>query len=86
MNRTWQVQEAKAKFSELLESALKDGPQIITKRGVETAVLVPINQWRGIEKNNPKNIKDWLLAPEPRTETLVPPVQPLRRRPPPTFN
>jgi hypothetical protein len=35
--RSWQVQEAKARFSEFLEASLKDGPQVVTRRGVETA-------------------------------------------------
>ncbi len=44
MTRTWQVQDAKARFSELLETSLAEGPQVVTKRGVEAAVLVPIEQ------------------------------------------
>ncbi|OHC73923.1 MAG: prevent-host-death protein [Rhodospirillales bacterium RIFCSPLOWO2_12_FULL_58_28] len=36
----WQVQEAKARFSELLRHAAKDGPQAITIRGQTTAVVV----------------------------------------------
>ena len=43
---TWPVQDAKAKFSELLEVAETSGPQTITRRGVEKAVIVPIEQWR----------------------------------------
>jgi prevent-host-death family protein len=38
----WQVQDAKARFSELLDETLEKGPQVVTKRGVETAVLVSI--------------------------------------------
>ena len=41
MAKAWQVQEAKARFSEFLETSLTEGPQVVTKRGVETAVLVP---------------------------------------------
>lgn len=40
MTGTWQVQEAKARFSEFLSASLTDGPQVVTRRGVETAVLV----------------------------------------------
>ncbi|MFO1353333.1 MAG: type II toxin-antitoxin system Phd/YefM family antitoxin [Acinetobacter sp.] len=36
---TWSVQDAKAKFSELLECCTLEGTQLITKRGVHTAVL-----------------------------------------------
>ncbi|MXY77533.1 MAG: type II toxin-antitoxin system Phd/YefM family antitoxin [Acidimicrobiia bacterium] len=73
MQRTWQMREAKARFGELLRKSLAEGPQIVTYRGVETAVVVPIEQWRRMERSKRRNIKDWLLAPEARTETLVPP-------------
>ena len=39
--RKWPVQDAKARFSEFLEASLTEGPQIVTRRGVEEAVLVP---------------------------------------------
>ena len=87
MSNTWQVQEAKARFSEMLETTITDGPQIVTKRGVEAAVMVPIDQWRKLEQSTKPTLKDLLLAPEARTESLTPP----RRRdytlrPPPTFS
>lgn len=37
--------DAKARFSEFLEATIKNGPQIVTGRGIETAVLVPIEEW-----------------------------------------
>ncbi len=77
---SWQVQDAKARFSELLETSLAEGPQIVTKRGVETAVLVPIEQWRRLVRMTKPDLKDLLLAPEPRTETLAPPRREYRRR------
>ena len=86
MTGTWQVQEAKARFSELLETSLAEGPQIVTKRGVEAAVLVPIEQWRRMERLTRPTIKDWLLAPGARTEALTPPRRDFRRRPPPSFD
>ena len=86
MSKVWQVQEAKARFSELLETSLAEGPQIVTKRGVETAVLVPIDQWRRLERMTRPNLKELLLAPEPRTESLTPPRRPLRRRAAPQFD
>ena len=48
MSKAWQVQEAKARFSEFLEASVREGPQIVTKRGVEAAVLLSIEQWRGL--------------------------------------
>jgi antitoxin Phd len=40
MVREWQLQEAKNKLSEVVEEALRQGPQIITKRGKQTAVVL----------------------------------------------
>jgi antitoxin Phd len=77
----WQVQDAKARFSELLETCLEQGPQVVTKRGVDTAVLVPIDQWRRMQAARP-TLKQLLLAPEPRFELPIPPRGRLRRRPP----
>ena len=45
MGKTWTVAEAKAKFSEVLEKAEKEGPQRITRRGEETAVVVSKKEW-----------------------------------------
>jgi antitoxin Phd len=49
--KSWPVQDAKARFSELLERCLREGPQLVTKRGAETAVLVPMDQWRRIQQS-----------------------------------
>jgi antitoxin Phd len=77
---SWQVQDAKARFSELLDATVKKGPQIVTRRGVETAVLVPISEWNRLQKATRPNLKDLLLAPETRFENLIPQRHPLRRR------
>jgi antitoxin Phd len=69
---SWPVQEAKARFSELLEKSIKEGPQIVTKRGVETAVLVPIDEWRSLQQRARPTLKELLLAPEPRFEMDIP--------------
>ncbi|MBW7947287.1 MAG: type II toxin-antitoxin system Phd/YefM family antitoxin, partial [Sphingomonadaceae bacterium] len=44
--KVWPVQDAKARFSEMLETCVAEGPQLVTKRGEEAAVLVPAAQWR----------------------------------------
>ena len=86
MDNVWQVQDAKARFSELLATSIAQGPQIVTKRGVETAVLVPIEHWRRLERLTRPNLKELLLAPAPRTETLTPPRRQLPRRAVPQFD
>lgn len=46
MGHSWQLQEAKNKLSEVVEKALTDGPQVITKRGVETAIVLSYAEYR----------------------------------------
>ncbi len=46
MIRVWQLQEAKNKFSKVVEEALKSGPQLITKRGVEVVILLSYAEYR----------------------------------------
>ena len=82
MSKQWPVQDAKARFSELLDTALAEGPQVVTKRGVETAVLVPIGQWRRIEGLARPSLKDLLLSTAARTDALTPPRGRRRRRNP----
>ena len=46
MIKTWQLQEAKNKFSRVVEDAVNSGPQIITKRGVEVAIVLSVAEYR----------------------------------------
>jgi len=66
--KVWPVQDAKARFSELLDTCLREGPQIVTKRGAETAVLVPVDDWRRLQRSARPTLKELLLADEPRAE------------------
>ena len=43
--KMWSVRDAKARFGELLEACLHEGPQIVTKRGSEVAILAPMAEW-----------------------------------------
>jgi antitoxin Phd len=74
----WAVFDAKARFSEFLETALKDGPQVLTRRGVETAVLVPIEEWRRLNGSARADIKQILLDPKGPHDLLIPPRRRLR--------
>jgi prevent-host-death family protein len=46
--KTWQLQDAKARFSDVVDSAINEGPQLITRRGVEKAVIVSMEEWQRI--------------------------------------
>ena len=69
---SWQLQRAKARFSEFLDAALKKGPQVVTRRGVEEAVLVPMAEWRRLQRERRPNIHELLLGDGPRFEDIVP--------------
>lgn len=70
--RAWPVQDAKARFSELLETCLREGPQVVTKRGVEAAVLVPAADWQRLNRAARPTLKELLLADDARGELAVP--------------
>src|SRR3546814_9079054 len=54
-------------------ACLSDGPQMVTKRGAEAAVLVPAAEWRRLHAAAKPSLKELLLADTARTECLVPP-------------
>jgi prevent-host-death family protein len=58
MARVWQLQEAKNKFSEVVDEAIKQGPQIITKRGVETVIVLSYAEYRKVMLNQ-KRLSDF---------------------------
>jgi prevent-host-death family protein len=80
--KTWPVQDAKARFSELLETCLREGPQLVTRRGEQAAVLVPAAQWRAIADAGKPTLKDLLLADAGRFDLQIPPRGKKRRRSP----
>ena len=51
-NNVWQLQEAKNRFSELVEKAQKNGPQIVTKHGRKTVVVMSFDEY--IKASKPK--------------------------------
>lgn len=80
--QSWPVQDAKARFSEFLERCLAEGPQMVTKRGAEAAVLVPADEWRRLRASAQPSLKQLLLSSQGQTETLAPARGQARRRTP----
>lgn len=77
----WPVQDAKARFSELLRASLSDGPQMVTLRGQDAAVLVPVEEWRRLQKTARPSLKDILLGDGPRFDLELPDRHRFRARP-----
>ena len=50
--KAWQLQEAKAKFSEVVEAALQDGPQAVTRRGEQAVVIVSYEAFVALTQAN----------------------------------
>jgi len=78
--QTWPVQDAKARFSEFLDTCLAEGPQMVTKRGA--AVLVPVDEWRRLQAAARPTLKQLLLADAARAELVIPARGSARRRMP----
>ena len=53
MIQQWQLQDAKNRFSEVVDNAMQQGPQVITKQGKEVAVVISIEEYRKMQQ--PKN-------------------------------
>jgi prevent-host-death family protein len=83
--RVWPVQDAKARFSELLDSCMKNGPQVVTKRGIDAAVLVPLHEWKRLQNMAKPGLKELLLDASAKGDLVLPSRGGMRRRSSPTL-
>jgi len=86
LDKTWRVQDAKARFSELLEASVKYGPQMVTKHGAEAAVVISVAEWRRLQATARPSLKALLLSDEARGELNIPPRGQLHSRQPVDFD
>jgi prevent-host-death family protein len=77
---TWPVQDAKARFSEFLDACLVEGPQMVTRRGAEAAVLVPVQEWRRLQSAARPSLKQLLFSDQARSDLVLPARGGARRR------
>ncbi|OYY95606.1 MAG: prevent-host-death protein [Hydrogenophilales bacterium 28-61-23] len=78
--QTWPVQDAKARFSEFLAACIAEGPQMVTKRGAEAAVLIPVEDWRRLQASARPSLKQLLLSDAGRGDLVLPARGQARRR------
>ncbi len=78
----WPVQDAKARFSEFLDACLAQGPQMVTRRGAEAAVLIPVAEWRRLQAAARPSLKELLLSDAARIDLALPRRGRARRRKP----
>ena len=67
--RTWELQEAKSRFSEVVDLTLTEGPQLVTRQGAEAVVVLAAEDYHRLVGEAP-NLIDHLLK-APRGETLI---------------
>ena len=69
---TWPLQDAKARLSEVIKTAHENGPQIITQRGVKSAVVVPFEEWERTQHQQKPSLLE-VLRSSPEGDLPVPP-------------
>lgn len=60
---TWQLQEAKSRFSEVVDLTLAEGPQLVTRRGQEAVVILAARDYRRLSGETPSLRATLLNAP-----------------------
>ena len=69
---TWQVQEAKQRFSELVRRAAEDGPQIVARHGKDVAVVLGVDDFARLQREANVRFVDFLRSmPEIPDELLA---------------
>jgi antitoxin Phd len=68
MNTIWQIQDAKNKLSEVIDRALKQGPQLITRRGEKTVVILAYSEYEKMRNSQGKLSEFFHKSPLAGTE------------------
>ena len=63
MNHVWQLQEAKSKFSQVIDLAIDEGPQIVTRHGAEIAVIISFRTFQNFTKPNTSLVEFFRQSP-----------------------
>jgi antitoxin Phd len=71
---------------ELIDDTLEKGPQVVTRRGIDIAVVVSIDEWRKLKDENRLTWKDVLLGEDPRFELPLPKSGTVKSRKPAVFD
>jgi prevent-host-death family protein len=75
---TWQLQEAKSRFSEVVDLSLRDGPQMVTRRGQEAVVILSAVEYRRMSGSTPSLLTTLLNAPRGEPLELTRSSEPMR--------
>ena len=67
MKNTWQLQKAKAELSRLIDKSIKDGPQVVTRHGEPSAVVLSVAEYERLKRKAP-DFKEFLRSAPPLHE------------------
>jgi antitoxin Phd len=70
MLSTWQLQDAKNRFSEVVNRAITDGPQEISRHGKKTAVVISMREYQRFKKGSLGSITDFFRR-SPLTQIVI---------------
>ena len=71
MNNIWQLQEAKSRFSEMVERTLEKGVQIVTRHGHKTVVILPFDEYERLTKRSVSLSQFLLTSPLAGSELII---------------
>ncbi len=74
----WQLQDAKSRFSEVVDLSLREGPQMVTRRGEEAVVVLSVREYRWLTGHTPRLIDCLLNAPRGEALVVTRPREPIR--------
>jgi antitoxin Phd len=73
--KTWQLREAKQRFSELVRRAEREGPQVVTRHGEEVVVVVPVEEYRRMSEcddgEKKMDFKEFLMSAPEGLELII---------------
>jgi antitoxin Phd len=71
MRNTWQIQEAKSKFSEVVDRALEEGVQVVTRRGKKAVVVLPYAEYERLTRGSGSLVQFLLESPLAGSELAI---------------
>ena len=74
----WQLRDAKSRFSEVVDLSLREGPQMVTRRGEEAVVVLSVREYRRLTGHTPRLIDCLLNGPRGEALVVTRPQEPIR--------
>jgi antitoxin Phd len=71
MRNTWQIQEAKSKFSEVVDRAMEEGVQVVTRRGKKAVVVLPYAEYERLTRGSGSLVQFLLESPLAGSELAI---------------